>query len=78
MYNPRCYRRCGSASALKITNVQVIQASEIDPHLPKDAVDLVLLVDVYHELAHPYEVMQAVRDALRYPVIATLESCGEN
>lgn len=53
------------ASAQKITNVQVIQASETNPHLPKDAVDLVLLVDVYHELAHPYEVMRAVRDALK-------------
>ena len=53
------------ASAQKITNVQVIQASETDPHLPKNALDLVLLVDVYHELAHPYEVMQAVRDALK-------------
>jgi SAM-dependent methyltransferase len=45
--------------------VQVIKASETDPHLPIGAVDLVLFVDVYHELAYPYEVMQKVRDSLK-------------
>ena len=53
------------AAARKIGNVQVIKASETDPHLPAGAVDLVLVVDVYHELAYPYEVMQKVRDALK-------------
>jgi SAM-dependent methyltransferase len=43
----------------------VIKASETDPHLPTGAVDLVLVVDVYHELAYPYEVMQRVRDSLK-------------
>jgi ubiquinone/menaquinone biosynthesis C-methylase UbiE len=52
-------------AAEKITNVQVIKASETDPHLPTGAVDLVLLVDVYHELAYPYEVMHRVRDSLK-------------
>ncbi len=53
------------AAARKLANVQVIQASETDPHLPAGTVDLVLMVDVYHELAHPYEVMQKVRDSLK-------------
>jgi ubiquinone/menaquinone biosynthesis C-methylase UbiE len=53
------------AAAQKFTNVQVIKASESDPHLPAGAVDLVLFVDVYHELAYPYEVMQKVRDSLK-------------
>ena len=53
------------AVARKIANVQVIKASEIDPHLPAGAVDLVLIVDVYHELAYPYEVMLKVRDSLK-------------
>ena len=53
------------ASAQKIANVQVIKASETDPHLPAGTVDLVLMVDVYHELAYPYEVMQRVRDSLK-------------
>ena len=53
------------AAALKATNVEVIQGSEIDPHLPVTGVNLVLLVDVYHELAYPFEVMTKVRQALK-------------
>jgi ubiquinone/menaquinone biosynthesis C-methylase UbiE len=53
------------AAALKATNVEVVQGSEIDPHLPVSGVDLVLVVDVYHELAYPFEVMTKVREALK-------------
>ena len=53
------------AAAMKVTNVQVIRGTETDPHLPVGAVDLVLMVDVYHELAYPYEVMERVRDSLK-------------
>jgi SAM-dependent methyltransferase len=47
------------------TNVQPIQASTMDPNLPAESIDLLLMVDVYHELEHPYEVMQKVRAALK-------------
>jgi ubiquinone/menaquinone biosynthesis C-methylase UbiE len=53
------------AIAMKATNVEVVKGSEVDPHLPAKSVDLVLLVDVYHELAYPYEVMSKVREALK-------------
>lgn len=53
------------AAAMKATNVEVVQGSEIDPHLPANGVDLVLVVDVYHELAYPFEVMTKVREALK-------------
>lgn len=53
------------AAVLKATNVEEVKASETDPRLPAGAVDLVLLVDVYHELAYPFEVMTKVREALR-------------
>jgi ubiquinone/menaquinone biosynthesis C-methylase UbiE len=53
------------AAALRATNVEVVQGSEIDPHLPVSGVDLVLVVDVYHELAYPFEVMTKVREALK-------------
>ena len=53
------------AAALKATNVKVVQGTETDPHLPAAAVDLVLVVDVYHELAYPFEVMTKVRQALK-------------
>ncbi len=53
------------AAAMKATNVQVVEGSELDPHLPAGSVDLVLVVDVYHELAYPFEVMTKVREALK-------------
>ena len=53
------------AAATKATNVEVVRGSEIDPHLPLSGVDLVLLVDVYHELTYPFEVMSKVREALK-------------
>jgi ubiquinone/menaquinone biosynthesis C-methylase UbiE len=53
------------ASALEAANVEVVQGTETDPHLPAGGVDLVLVVDVYHELAYPFEVMTKVREALK-------------
>jgi tRNA A58 N-methylase Trm61 len=53
------------AAALKATNVEEVKGSQTDPKLPAGGVDLVLMVDVYHELAYPFEVMTKVRDALK-------------
>ena len=53
------------AAALKATNVEEVKGSETDPKLPAGGVDLVLMVDVYHELAYPFEVMTKVRDGLK-------------
>jgi len=53
------------AQALKITNVEAVKGSEADPKLPVKRVDLVLMVDVYHELAYPFEVMTKIREALK-------------
>ena len=49
----------------KITNVQTIQAEEDIPHLPSEQIDLALMVDAYHELAFPREVMTGVAEALK-------------
>ncbi len=38
-----------------IKNVETIHGTEKDPKLPEGKVDLILLVDVYHEFAFPYE-----------------------
>ena len=48
-----------------ITNVEPILATEDDPKLPVGQVDLVLLVDVYHELQKPELSMEAVRRSLK-------------
>jgi len=53
------------ATALKVTNIEEVKDSETDPKLPVNGVDIVLMVDVYHELAYPYEVMTKVRKALK-------------
>ena len=53
------------AATMKATNVKVVQGSETDPHLPVSSVNLVLVVDVYHEMAYPFEVMTKVREALK-------------
>ena len=53
------------AAESKVTNVEEVKDTETDPKLPTNAVDLVLMVDVYHELSYPYEVMTKVREALK-------------
>lgn len=53
------------AKEQKVANVEIIKGTESDPHLPASSVDVVLMVDVYHELAYPFEVMTAVHRALK-------------
>lgn len=48
-----------------VPNVVPILGEVADPRLPADSVDLVLMVDVYHELEYPYEMMQALKRALK-------------
>jgi ubiquinone/menaquinone biosynthesis C-methylase UbiE len=48
-----------------VTNVQPVLGTTTDPHLPADSVDLVLIVDAYHEFDHPREMGRAIRRALR-------------
>jgi precorrin-6B methylase 2 len=49
----------------KISNVQPIQGTITNPNLPAVAVDLVLMVDTYHEFSHPREMMQAIVKSLK-------------
>lgn len=55
----------GRVKEQKAANVEIVKGTEIDPHLPQNSVDVVLMVDVYHELSYPFEVMTAVRKALK-------------
>jgi predicted methyltransferase len=43
----------------------VIKGGERSPNLPDTSVDLALMVDVYHELAYPREMLQALHKALK-------------
>lgn len=49
----------------KIKNVELIQGQETAPNLPENSVDMVLMVDVYHELSYPKEMMQGIVSALK-------------
>ncbi len=51
--------------ANKVKNIEAILGTETDPKLPAGEVDLILMVDVYHEFTHPYEMMQALAKALK-------------
>src|SRR3954464_13589736 len=49
----------------KIDNIDLALGTITDPKLPKEAVDLILMVDVYHEFDHPYEMSDAMVQALK-------------
>jgi len=46
-------------------NVEVIKGSEKSPNLPPNSLDLAIMVDVYHELLYPQEVLQEIRNSLK-------------
>jgi ubiquinone/menaquinone biosynthesis C-methylase UbiE len=52
-------------SAAGIANVVPILGSATDPRLPAASVDLILMVDVYHEFDFPAEIMDALCRSLR-------------
>ena len=49
----------------KVTNIEPIMGTISDPKLPEGAVDLILMVDVYHEFSHPYEMVEAMVRSLK-------------
>jgi ubiquinone/menaquinone biosynthesis C-methylase UbiE len=51
-------------ASAKLTNVSPLLATESDARLPRGELDLVLMVDVYHELPRPAETLAQVRAAL--------------
>jgi ubiquinone/menaquinone biosynthesis C-methylase UbiE len=53
------------AKARDIDNIELILGKEKDPQLPTDGVDLILMVDVYHEFEFPYEMTRAMVKALK-------------
>ncbi|MPR32584.1 methyltransferase domain-containing protein [Cytophagaceae bacterium SJW1-29] len=53
------------AENLGLKNVEVVKGTPQSPNLPDNSVDLAIMVDVYHELEYPYEMLQALRKALK-------------
>lgn len=48
-----------------VTNVIPVLGSVTNVNLPTNSVDLTLLVDVYHECDHPFEIVRSICDALK-------------
>jgi SAM-dependent methyltransferase len=54
-----------NAGKEKATNVETVLGNETDPKLPAGQIDLILLVDVYHEFSQPQKMLQRMREALK-------------
>ena len=58
-------RLAANAAAQRVTNIITVLGTESDPRLPGGKLDLVLLVDVYHEFSRPQRMLDRIRDSLR-------------
>lgn len=57
-----------------LKNIEPILGDVDDPNLPEAEVDLLLMVDVYHEFSHPESMLWAIRRSLKPSgVVALLE-----
>lgn len=54
-----------NAKAAGVTNIKPIRCTTTDPKLPAGEVDLILMVDVYHECSQPRTTLQGLRRALK-------------
>jgi ubiquinone/menaquinone biosynthesis C-methylase UbiE len=53
------------AKAKKSANVELILGTETDPKLPSGAVDVALVLDVYHHFDYPDRMLAAIRRGLK-------------
>ena len=54
-----------NAAKAKITNIVTVLGDVADPKLPASTMDLVLLVDVYHEFSAPQQMLRKIRETLK-------------
>ncbi|MBA2762876.1 MAG: class I SAM-dependent methyltransferase, partial [Segetibacter sp.] len=50
---------------LNNNNVEVVKGGSMSPNLPANSIDMVVMVDVYHELENPAEILQAIKKSLK-------------
>jgi ubiquinone/menaquinone biosynthesis C-methylase UbiE len=53
------------AKETKTENIKTILSLPHDPKLDENSIDLILLVDVYHEFSHPEHMLRAMHRALK-------------
>jgi ubiquinone/menaquinone biosynthesis C-methylase UbiE len=49
----------------RLSNVEPVLGQSDDPRLPASALDLILMVDVYHEFSEPQKMLRRMREALK-------------
>ena len=54
-----------NADKAKLKNIETVPGTDVDPKLPAGQMDIVLLVDVYHEFSQPQKMLRKIRDALK-------------
>src|SRR5262245_15600306 len=52
------------AEGQSLDNIQPVLGTFTDPRLPKGKLDMILLVDVYHEFSHPVQMLARMRESL--------------
>jgi len=50
---------------LRVDNVKGVLGTVTDPNLPAGTIDLIIMVDVYHEFDHPFEMTEKMAAALK-------------
>ncbi len=48
-----------------ITNIELVLGAIDDPKLPEAAIDLILMVDVYHEFSEPQKMLRGMMKTLK-------------
>jgi ubiquinone/menaquinone biosynthesis C-methylase UbiE len=54
-----------NAATHHVANIVTVLGTESDPKLPAGKLDLVILVDVYHELSRPQRILDRIRESLK-------------
>jgi len=49
----------------RMSNIETVLGSEKSINLPKNSLDKILLVDVYHEFSYPFELVKSIKNALK-------------
>jgi len=63
---PEMLQRLSVNAALqKVSNIETVLGTESDPKLPAGQLDLVILVDVYHEFSRPQRMLDRIRESLK-------------
>jgi predicted methyltransferase len=63
---PRYLARLKSRTArARLKNVRFVLGTPVDPRLPKNAIDIALLIHMYHEIAQPYQLLWELRGSMK-------------